>query len=151
MINFGDLLGDLADELTQNCINIGDVHLLNLDQNNGITPKSGDTTRNKFFIVLGFDNDGNVIGGLVINSKINYKLPPSVTDYQLPVSVQQFPFLEHNSFINCSKIIVAKRSKFNKTTYRGEISDTEMMELIINTVKESPTVNKMQLKEFGIV
>ncbi len=151
MTNFGDLLGDLADELTQNSINIGDVHLLNLDQNNGITPKSGDTTRNKFFIVLGFDNDGNVIGGLVINSKINYKLPPSVTDYQLPVSVQQFPFLEHNSFINCSKIIVAKRSKFNKTTYRGEISDTEMMELIINTVKESPTVNKMQLKEFSIV
>mgnify|MGYP000714911387 FL=1 len=151
MTNFGDLLGDLADELTQNSINIGDVHLLNLDQNNGITPKSGDTTRNKFFIVLGFDNEGNVIGGLVINSKINYKLPPSVTDYQLPVSVEQFPFLEHNSFINCSKIIVAKRSKFNKTTYRGEISDTEMMELIINTVKESPTVNKMQLKEFGIV
>lgn len=151
MTNFGDLLGDLADELTQNSINIGDVHLLNLDQNNGITPKSGDTTRNKFFIVLGFDNVGNVIGGLVINSKINYKLPPSVTDYQLPVSVQQFPFLEHNSFINCSKIIVAKRSKFNKTTYRGEISDTEMMELIINTVKENPTVNKMQLKEFGIV
>lgn len=151
MTNFGDLLGDLADELTQNSINIGDVHLLNLDQNNGITPKSGDTTRNKFFIVLGFDNKGNVIGGLVINSKINYKLPPSVTDYQLPISVEQFPFLEHNSFINCSKIIVAKRSKFNKTTYRGEISDTEMMELIINTVKESPTVNKMQLKEFGIV
>lgn len=151
MTNFGDLLGDMADELTQNSINIGDVHLLNLDQNNGITPKSGDTTRNKFFIVLGFDNEGNVIGGLVINSKINYKLPPSVTDYQLPVSVQQFPFLEHNSFINCSKIIVAKRSKFNKTTYRGEISDTEMMELIINTIKESPTVNKMQLKEFGIV
>ena len=146
MTNFGDLLGDMADELTQNSINIGDVHLLNLDQNNGITP-----TRNKFFIVLGFDNEGNVIGGLVINSKINYKLPPSVTDYQLPVSVEQFPFLEHNSFINCSKIIVAKRSKFNKTTYRGEISDTEMMELIINTVKESPTVNKMQLKEFGIV
>ena len=151
MTNFGDLLGDMADELTQNSINIGDVHLLNLDQNNGITPKSVDTTRNKFFIVLGFDNDGNVIGGLVINSKINYKLPPSVTDYQLPVSVEQFPFLEHNSFINCSKIIVAKRSKFNKTTYRGEISDTEMMELIINTIKESPTVNKMQLKEFGIV
>lgn len=151
MTNFGDLLGDTADKLTQNSINIGDVHLLNLDQNNGITPKSGNTTRNKFFIVLGFDNEGNVIGGLVINSKINYKLPPSVTDYQLPVSVEQFPFLEHNSFINCSKIIVAKRSKFNKTTYRGEISDTEMMELIINTVKESPTVNKMQLKEFGIV
>ena len=151
MTNFGDLLGNMADKLTQDSINIGDVHLLNLDQNSGITPKNGDATRNKFFIVLGFDNKGNVIGGLVINSKINYNLPPSVTDYQLPVTVEQFPFLEHNSFINCSKIIVAKKNKFNKTTYRGEISDTEMMELIINTVKESPTVNKMQLKEFGII
>lgn len=151
MTNFGDLLGNMADKLTQDSINIGDVHLLNLDQNNGITPKNGDATRNKFFIVLGFDNEGNVIGGLVINSKINYNLPPSVTDYQLPVTVEQFPFLEHNSFINCSKIIVAKKNKFNKTTYRGEISDTEMMELIINTVKESPTVSKMQLKEFGII
>lgn len=45
MTNFGDLLGDSADKLTQNSINIGDVHLLNLDQNNGITPKSGDNTR----------------------------------------------------------------------------------------------------------
>ena len=118
---------------------------------NGITPKARDATRNKFFIILGFDNEGNVIGGLVINSNINYNLPATVTDYQLPVTVEQFSFLEHNSFINCSKIIVAKRSKFNKSTYRGEISDTEMMELIFNTVKESPTVNKKQLREFGII
>lgn len=151
MTNIGDLLGDKADKLSQDIINIGDVHLLNLGQHNGITPKNGDATRHKFFIVLGFDSEGNVIGGLVINSKINYNLPPSVTDYQLPVSVEQFPFLEHDSFINCSKIIVAKRFKFNKTTYRGEIPDTRMMELIINTVKESPAINKMQLKEFGII
>ena len=118
---------------------------------NGITPKAGDATRNKFFIILGFDNEGNVIGGLVINSNINYNLPTTVTDYQLPVTVEQFSFLEHNSFINCSRIIVAKRSKFNKSTYRGEISDMEMIELIINTVKENPTVNKKQLREFGII
>ena len=97
------------------------------------------------------DNEGNVIGGLVINSNINYNLPTSVTDYQLPVTVEQFSFLEHNSFINCSKIIVAKRSKFNKNTYRGAISDAEMMEQIINTVKESPTISKKQLREFGII
>ena len=36
-------------------------------------------------------------------------------------------------------------------TYRGVISDAEMMELIINTVKESPTISKKQLREFGII
>lgn len=151
MTSIGDLLGTTADELWQSSINIGDVHLLKLAPINGITPKNGDTTRNKFFIVLGFDKEGNVIGGLVINSKINYNLPSTVTDYQLPITVKQCPFLRHNSFVNCSKIIVAKRNKFNRDTYRGNISDSEMMTLIIDTVKESPTISKKQLKDFGII
>ena len=46
---------------------------------------------------------------------------------------------------------MAKRSKFNKNTYRGAISDAEMMKQIINTVKESPTISKKQLREFGII
>ncbi|MDE6688963.1 MAG: hypothetical protein K2J86_03635 [Prevotella sp.] len=98
MTKIGDLLGDVADKIAQDNIKIGDVHMLVLDKSNGITSKDGEETRDKFFIVLGFDKDGNVIGGLVINSNINYKLPSSVTDYQLPVSVQQCPFLKHNSF-----------------------------------------------------
>lgn len=92
MTKLGELLGTMADKLAQDSLNIGDVHFLNLDSNNGITPKAGDTSRNKFFIILGFDNEGNVIGGLVINSNINYNLPTSVTDYQLPVTVEQFSF-----------------------------------------------------------
>lgn len=88
MTKLGELLGARADRLAQDSLNVGDVHFLNLDSSNGITPKAGDTTRNKFFIILGFDNEGNVIGGLVINSNINYNLPTSVTDYQLPVTVE---------------------------------------------------------------
>lgn len=151
MTNIGDLLGSAANELLRSSINVGDVHLLRLSPANGITPKNDDVARNKYFIVLGFDNEGNVIGGLVINSKINYNLPSTVTDYQLPITTEQCPFLQHDSFVNCSKIIVAKRTLFNKDSYRGEISDGELMELIINTVKESPTVSKKQLKDFGII
>ena len=151
MTTIGDYFGNKADKLSQASIHVGDVHFLNLDTTNGITPKNGDASRNKFFIVLGFDNEGNVIGGLVINSKINYNLPSSVTDYQLPISVKQCPFLQHDSFVNCAKIIVAKKTKFNKDTYRGAISDSEMMDLIVNAVKESPTINKKQLENFGII
>ena len=151
MTKFGDLLGETADELVRVCTNVGDVHLLNLNQSNGITPKNGEDSRNKFFIILGYDKDGNIIGGLVINSKINYRLPASITDYQLPISVEQFPFLEHNSFVNCSKIIVASKANFGISTYRGTISDEETLRLIIETVKESPTVNRRLLKDFGII
>ena len=55
MTNIGDLLGNAANELAQSSINVGDVYLLNLDPSNGITPKNDDASRNKFFIVLGFD------------------------------------------------------------------------------------------------
>jgi len=150
MIKLGNLLGDIGDKITQDNLKVGNVYLLNLDEINGITPKDGNATRNKFFIVLGFDNKGNVIGGLVINSNINHKLPSTITDYQLPITVEQCPFLKHNSFVNCSKIIVANKTKFTKESYRGEISDPELMGLIINTVKESPTISRQQLNTFGI-
>ena len=151
MTILGDILEDVGDKLAQDNIKVGNVYLINLDQQNGITPKNGDLTRDKFFIVLGFDNEGNVIGGLVINSKINYNLPSSVTDYQLPIKVEQCPFLKYNSFVNCSKIIVANKAKFTKNTYRGEISDPEFIDLLINTVKESPAVNTKLLKRFGLI
>lgn len=151
MTSIGDLLGDQADKLAQDNINVGDIHYLKLDKTNGITPKNGDKSRDKFFIVLGFDSEGNILGGVVINSNINYNLSSEITDYYLPVKVEQFPFLKYNSFVNCSKLIIAKREKFNKDTYRGTISDAEMFELIVDTVKESPTVNKKQLGEFGII
>lgn len=151
MTILSNILEDVGDKLAQDNIKVGNVYLINLDQQNGITPKNGDLTRDKFFIVLGFDNEGNVIGGLVINSKINYNLPSSVTDYQLPIKVEQCPFLKYNSFVNCSKIIVANKAKFTKNTFRGEISDPEFIDLLINTVKESPTVNTKLLKRFGFI
>lgn len=151
MTILSDILEEVGDKLAQDNIKVGNVYLINLDQQNGITPKNGDLTRDKFFIVLGFDNEGNVIGGLVINSKINYNLPSSVTDYQLPIKVEQCPFLKYNSFVNCSKIIVANKAKFTKNTFRGEISDPEFIDLLINTVKESPTVNTKLLKRFGLI
>lgn len=151
MTKIGDLLWNVADKLIQDNLKVGDVHMLVLDKRNGITPKEGDKTRNKFFIVLGFDNDGNVIGGLVINSNINHRLPSIITDYQLPVTVEQCPFLRHNSYVNCSRLITAERSKFDRSTYRGEIKDYNLMEQIVGTVKESPTANKKMLKDFGII
>lgn len=151
MTELGDLLGNIADKLAQDNLNIGDVHLLNLDQNNGITPKAGDNTRNKFFIILGFDTDGNVYWWF--GNKLKYQLQLANVGYRLSVACNRrtSPIFRTQLVYQLLKDYLAKRSKFNKSTYRGAIYDTEMMELIINTVKESPTVNKKQLKEFGII
>ena len=129
---------------------VGDVHLIGLDESNGITPHPGEEMRNKFYIILGFDDNGNVIGGLVINSVVNPRLPSVIRDYHLPVSVRQCPFLRYDSFVNCSKIIVANRGKFSRHSFRGHIGDADLLAQILHAVKESPITSRKMLERFGI-
>ena len=151
MTSIGDLLGNRADTLARNSISIGDVHYLSLGAEEGITAKNGLPTKDKYFVVLGFDNKGNIIGGIVVNSHINKNLPSSITDYMLPVTVDQCPFLKYNSFANCSRLKTVAIEKFNVCTYRGRIEDDSLLELIKGALVESPYNNKQQLREFGLM
>lgn len=151
MSTLGDLIGDQANLIAREVISVGDVHIIPLTIMEGITPKEGEDTRNKFVVVLGFDIQGNAIGGVVINSKINYNLPQIITDNMMPITVKQCPFLSHDSFVNCSKLVVFQKNKINSTTYRGKIENQELMEQIVGTVVESPTESKQRLKEFGLI
>ena len=41
-------------------IEIGQIYRIKADESNGITPKAGMLFRPKYFVVVGFDNQGNV-------------------------------------------------------------------------------------------
>lgn len=43
--------------LCSDVIKRGEVYLICLDRSNGIIPPDGNETRNKFFVVLGYDAD----------------------------------------------------------------------------------------------
>ena len=84
MTKLFDLLGkEEAEAFARKNIQVGNVYRIKMDARNGIIPKAGTTSRNKFFIVLGFDDDGNVYGGVIINSNINPNVPQSVKDWQM--------------------------------------------------------------------
>lgn len=130
-------------------LSVGDVHLLSLGSEDGITPKDGDA-RNKFFVVLGFADDGSVIGGVVINSRINPRLPSTITDYQYPISVSDCPFLSHNSFVNCAHLLRVSPRHFTSRSYRGRI-DEPLLSSVTATVKECPAVSRALLRLFGLI
>ena len=46
--------------IAKESIKIGHVYRMRMDESNGIKPKLGDSFRNKYFVVLGFDDEGNV-------------------------------------------------------------------------------------------
>lgn len=57
--------------LAAKTIKIGDVYEITMTEVNGIKPKRGDKSRDKYFVVLGFDSNGIAYGGVIINSQIN--------------------------------------------------------------------------------
>ena len=151
MMKFSDLLdGDDAERILLSNINVGDVFRINMGRETGIVPKVGDESRNKFFIVLGFDDYGNAYGGVVINSKINSRIPYEAQILHMPILKDKYDFLTHNSFVDCSELMVVKREKVATWRYLGHVEE-EDTELITETIKSSPFESEARLAQFGLV
>jgi len=131
-------------------IKIGDVFCVTMNKANGVVPKPGDTSRDKFFVVLGFDNDGNVYGGVIFNSFINMNLPPNVRAMQHLIKGESYDFLSYDSYIDCSSIKIVKKNKLLKSTSLGTL-DEEDINLVCDKIKSNSRINKAELKRFGLI
>lgn len=150
MTKLSDLLDDNSlKDIAKKTIKVGDVFRIKMDQRNGIIPKKGDESRNKFFIVLGFDSEGNIYGGVIINSNINQRIPQAIKDWQMPIKCSKYAFLEHDSFVDCSKLKCASADKFSTWKYLGSV-ESEDVEIILGTIKESPNETQEHLAMFGL-
>ena len=150
-MNLSDFLSsDVVNSLNRSTVSVGDVWRIRLYPENGITPKVGDDSRNKFLVILGFDNEGNIYGGVVINSRINDRIPVALQDLQMPIRKSAYPFLDHDSFVDCSKLMVVRAETFAQWEFKGIISQDDI-ELISGTLRESPLVTAATLARFSIL
>lgn len=130
-------------------VKIGEVYRIRMTPEDGITPKPGDTDRHKFFVVLGFDDEGNVYGGVIVNSKINPNLSEEIKDLHMPIKADKYAFLRYNSFVDCSRLKTASIDKLLAGKFLGAM-DKYDVELIVGALKESPKENKAHLALFGL-
>lgn len=150
MMKISDALdGEELSRLASNTVKVGDVYEITMTEANGIRPKNNDLSRDKYFIVLGFDSNGLVYGGVIINSQINKNLPAHLKVYHMPIKQSKYPFLRYDSFVDCVRLKVAFPQKFNEWNYLGEIDDYDI-ELIIGTIKESPAESEERIAQFGL-
>lgn len=145
-----EITGEQLKKLVTNTVEVGDVYRVKMTAKDGITPKDGDDSRNKFFVVLGFDNQGNIYGGVIINSKINQNVSQSVKDYHMPISCKKYTFLDHDSFVNCANLKTKPLSEFASSLKLGKIAEEDIT-LIKGTIKNSPNEKKAKLKQFGLL
>jgi hypothetical protein len=124
---------------------IGDVLIGEFFKEDGITPKSGDHSRTKMFIVLGKDEDGNYICGVVINSEIKTRNPES----QYPLHPHLHTFLKHNSFVNCDNLLCITIKRISNFKKIGKIVISDM-ELIRKTVIDSKVIKGKLKKKYNL-
>ncbi|WP_294590335.1 hypothetical protein [uncultured Phocaeicola sp.] len=146
---FEMLNNDSIKAIAKNTVKVGDVYRIKMDERNGIKPKAGDKSRNKYFIVLGFDSEGNAYGGVIINSEINPNIPQSMKNCHLHIECSKYSFLDHDSYVDCSKLKIANIEKFGKWQYLGFFS-LEDVQLITTTIQGSPNETKEHLAMFGL-
>ena len=146
---FEMLNNDSIKAIAKNTVKVGDVYRIKMDERNGIKPKAGDKSRNKYFIVLGFDSEGNAYGGVIINSEINPNIPQSMKNCHLHIECSKYSFLDHDSYVDCSKLKIANIEKFGKWQYLGFFS-LEDVQLITTTIQGRPNETKEHLSMFGL-
>lgn len=156
MDSLSDLLSESSkSELIASTIKVGSVYRMKLTPEEGVVPKNpADKSRNKYFVVVGFDLEGNAIGFVLINTDINPNLPEEIKLLHYPILHKNYQFLENqNRFVDCNNIKSITRNKFNNLfnadSEIGQISEADL-EFIKATIKESPSVSNKTLKKFGI-
>lgn len=83
------LSGKQKERLVTSSLSEGEVFRMHLgDEENVKGKNSGDDGRNKYFIIIGHDSEGNAIGFVLIDTQINPYLPDKRKDMHYPLSAK---------------------------------------------------------------
>ena len=146
-------LGEFASQLKGMSIQPGSVFKMTLYPKDGVTPKNeGESSRTKYFVVIGKDEDSLLVGSLLINTDVNINLVHIIAPYQFCIYPKDYAFLgEKYRYIDCYRI---KELGFDQIIAEGEFIDTITqadLEQAIELAKKSPVNKPTLLKRYGLI
>ena len=157
MVNLKELLSsESIENLTASQAVEGAVFRMHLGEDEGVKGKSpGDEGRNKYFVVLGHDSEGNAIGFVLVDTVVNPNLPQRRKDAHYKILASNNTFLNGvDRFVDCSdfKLISRKRFSelFGKEKAKGTINAADLAAVKKMTAEYEDASPKI-LKRFGLV
>ena len=89
-------------------MNIGDIVYLEMDENDGLTLRNGYATRRKYVVIIGKNEKGNLVGSLIVNSKITpFKRTAVMQQYQYLLRQSDYPqILNYDSWLDCTEVSI---------------------------------------------
>lgn len=134
----------------------GDVYRMRLDKREEIVGKDhADDPRNKYFVVIGRDEEGTAFGFFVIDTEINPNLPPARKERHFKLCASDYEFLEgKDRYVDCSDIKCITKERFTEMfdagKEKGHISDAHLTLIKEEALKYENAPKKM-LKRFGLI
>ncbi len=156
MVNIGEILGAKAKNIVLDSVEEGDVYRFRLTPEEGVVPKNkGDIERNKYFIVIGKDSQGNAFGFVLINSEVNPYLPKCRRDLHKVLKASKYEFLENQDrYVDCSDFKKISKERFvevfSADKLKGKLDDDDLLQ-IKEAICSYENVSVKMLKRFGLI
>jgi len=150
----GAMLADLLkDPEKLHNIEVGNVYRVSLGKNDGLTVCESKEFKIKYFIVVGIDRTNGIIyGGLLISSKPPYTASFEMLDYQYLIKSKINPFLNKDSWINCTRIFPAAKEKLTYSNFIGCLDNESTYYIIAAILDENnPVITNKERKKYNIV
>lgn len=141
------------DSLLDSTIEQGKVYRVHLTQKNDIVTKDGTNERDKYFVLMGKDEE-NVYGVNLINSEINKGLPPAMQANFYELQADDYSFLRHNSYVDCNvfKPVFPYQlplSELNRLE-QGKLLERDLNG-VIDKLKSAESISTIDLITYGII
>lgn len=133
-------------------IHVGSIFKMEFTPSEGVKPKNpGETSRIKYFVIIGIDGDRVFVGALLINSRINDRLFSRIGPYQHRIEGAEYSYMtKEESYINCYEIKeIDARAIIAKAEYVGELLAADLTAARA-LVKKSPSIKPATLKKFHL-
>lgn len=149
MSSLGDFFSDdLRKDFSRRNVKVGSVLKLKVKDTN--PPKV------KIFIIIGQNIEEFSLATLYINTDINFNINFSqeLINLQIPISKNDYCFLDHDSFVDCSKLMFKERSEIERIlsqrpdAFIDEL-DEEQISFFKEIIKKSTTIKGKIKKRYG--
>lgn len=116
----------------------------------GVVPKrKGESSRTKYFVIIGVEDDRIIAGSVLINSVINEKMFFRIAEFQHRITPASYTFLtKEESYIDCYNIIeISIDHIIEDAEYIGELLDDDFS-CIKKLLHKSPAIKPAILKKY---
>lgn len=133
-------------------VRAGSIFKVVFYREDGVMPKGfGATSRTKYFVIVGVDEEGNFVATSLINTSVNMNLAPVIAPYQHCIYPDRYEFLDGQyRYIDCYMVKILSQSRIMKEAeYIGVLEEGDL-EKVRSLLYRSPVIGKDIIETFHI-